>query len=78
MIIHPTKTECMLFGTHQRLSQAASLTITIGSKMVKCVSTYKYLGVHLDSGVMFDENVNNYKLAKKVSKWLEVLGRAKS
>lgn len=45
--------------------------------MVKRVSTYKYLGVHLDSGVMFDEHVNNYNLAKKVSKLLEVLGRVK-
>ena len=68
MIIHPTKTECMLFGTHQRLVRAPSLTIRIGTKTVRQEFTYNYLGVHLHSGLTFEEHVN--KMAKKVSRRL--------
>ena len=71
MIIHPTKTECMLFGTHQRLVRAPSFTIRIGTNTVRQEFTYNYqLGVHLESGLTFEEHVN--KMPKKVSRRLFV------
>ena len=75
MIIHPTKTESMLFGTYQRLAHASSLDIKIGSQSLKQVFTYKYLGVHLDASLSFEHHIN--KLTKKVSKRLGALGRVR-
>jgi len=73
LIIHPTKTECILFGTHQRYARAPIFTITIGTKTVKQVCTCKYPSINLDSGLTFEEHVS--EMANKVSQRLEALGR---
>ena len=60
LFINVTKTEAMLFGTAQRLSNADSFDIHIDGKQIKRVSEFTYLGV------VFDERLSFNGLIKKL------------
>ena len=49
------KTESMVFGTAKRLSKEEnlSLSIAIGTRVINCTRSYKYLGVLLDQSLIF-------------------------
>ena len=49
LCIHPTKTETVLFGTHQSPSANNRLDLFIGYNSVKKSSYYKYLRIPIDA-----------------------------
>jgi len=68
------KTECMLFGTRQRLN-GKELNIEHKNKIISKTERYKYLGVHLDSSVTLDEHLK--RTFKKVCGRLYLLKHLK-
>ena len=52
------KSEAMIFGTAQRLSrlQGKQLNLTVNGLPINNITTYKYLGVHLDPTLRFQQN----------------------
>jgi hypothetical protein len=73
LCIHPTKSEYVLFGTHQRLSKTEEPSIMLRTREIKRVLSYKYLGVTMDANLNFKEHVNN--IVTKTSKIIGALGR---
>ena len=64
--LNVTKSEYMYFGMNFRLSNLGkNFPIVIGNKQIKRVETTKYLGVHLDENLKWDEHIN--KLCAKVN-----------
>ena len=53
--LHVGKTECILFGTHQKL-KGREFLVTCGGALVKRVFSVKYLGVYLDQNLNFREH----------------------
>ena len=73
LFINKTKTEAMLFGTAQRLSNADSFDIHIDGKQIKRVSEFTYLGVVFDERLSFNGHVK--KLISKAGKRVGMVGR---
>ena len=73
LFINKTKTEAMLFGTAQRLSNAYSFDIHIDGKQIKRVSEFTYLGVVFDERLSFNGHVK--KLISKAGKRVGMVGR---
>ena len=48
------KTECMIFGTAKRLNalNGRQLALTVNGTLINTTSSYKYLGVNLDSSFL--------------------------
>ena len=48
------KTECMIFGTDKRLNAlyGRQLALTVNGTLINTTSSYKYLGVNLDSSFL--------------------------
>ena len=55
--LHMGKTECILFGTGQRLARVRDFQITCAGTAVSQVSLVKYLGVKLDNQLKFTDHV---------------------
>ena len=63
-----TKTECLLFGTRQRLKLSGvgeDFAVSINGAPVKFSTVLKYLGVKLDDSLSYSEHVQY--VATKVS-----------
>ena len=77
LILNVKKTECMVFGTRQRLASQNSDTIdlNIHGQPIKSTNAFKYLGVVLDSTLSFNDHIEH--LRKKLSKVLGVFSRAR-
>ena len=73
LCIHPTKTEAVLLGTHQRISANSKLDLLLGSNRVKRISHCKYLGISIDPNINFNEHVD--RLYSKLSSRLGALRR---
>ena len=76
LFINKTKTEAMLFGTAQRLSNADSFDIHIDGKQIKRVSEFTYLGVVFDERLSFNGHVK--KLISKAGKRVGMVGRLRN
>ena len=50
------KTETMIFGTSSRVKNASPLNITINGTTLNQTTSYKYLGVNLDSTLRMNKN----------------------
>ena len=57
--LHVGKTECLLFGTKNRLRRAGDFQVFCEGKAVQRVHEVKYLGVFLDSGLTGAAHVEN-------------------
>lgn len=57
LTLHMGKTECILFGTGQRLARVRDFRITCAGTAVSQVSLVKYLGVKLDNRLKFTDHV---------------------
>lgn len=76
LTLNEKKTEYMLIGSGQRLSQInAEPSLTIGSESIKRVSTTKTLGVIIDECLTWKDHIE--KVAKKASKGIGMLRRSK-
>ena len=80
LCIHPVKTECVIFGTQQRI---ASVTVSdgpfslfLGDKQINQAKHYKYLVVLIDANLNFKQHVD--KILAKISKRIVVLGRIRN
>ena len=70
------KTEFMLIGSRQRLSQIISDPIlSTGSESIKRVSSTKTLGVMVDECITWKDHID--EVAKKAAKGIGILGRSK-
>ena len=80
LCIHPVKTECVLFGTQQRIASASlsdgPFSLFLGDKPINQAQHYKYLGVLIDANLNFKQHVD--KLLVKNSKRIGVLGRSRN
>ena len=70
------KTECVLFGTQQRIASATlsdgPFSLFLGDKPTDQAQHYKYLGVLIDANLSFKQHVD--KILVKISKRIGVLG----
>ena len=75
LIIHPKKTEFVIFGTQQKLNKCNNDTcdLFLGEQKVNRVNVYKYLGVYLDQSLSFKEHTS--KLISKITCQLGILRR---
>ena len=73
------KTECVLFGTHQRIASVTlsdgPVSLFLGDKPIN-QAHYKHLGVLIDANLNFKQQVD--KLLVKISKRIGVLGRIRN
>ena len=76
LTLNAKKTEFMLIGSRQRLSQIISDPIlSIGSEAIKRVSSTKTLGVMVDECITWNDHID--KVAKKAAKGIGILRRSK-
>ena len=74
LTLNAKKTEFMLIGSRQRLSQIISdPTLSIGSEAIKRVSSTKTLGVMVDECITWNDHID--KVAKKAAKGIGILRR---
>ena len=76
LTLNAKKTELMLIGSRQRLSQIiADPILSIGSESIKRVSSTKTLGVVVDECITWKDHID--KVAKKAAKGIGILRRSK-
>jgi len=76
LTLNAEKTEFMLIGSRQRLSQIISDPIlSIGSESIKRVSSTKTLGVMVDECITWKDHID--EVAKKAAKGIGILRRSK-
>ena len=76
LILNVTKTEFMFLTTDFKLfNLGKDFSIKIENNRVKRVKTTKYLGIHLDKNLKWDEHVN--KLCSKVTRSISGLKQAR-
>lgn len=68
-----TKTECVLFGTHQRTSKSKSMEIQMNGQKITESQTYEYLGVIMDKGLTLAKHME--RIFKKASSRTKLLSR---
>ena len=61
------KTECMIFGTAKRLNtlNGRQLALTVNGTLINTTSSYKYLGVNLDSSLNLESHFD--KMCKRAA-----------
>ena len=69
------KTECMLFGTKQKIKEKR-LDVTYRDQTINNTTVYKYLGVKLDQTLLLNDHLNS--TYKKASSRLYLLGRVRN
>ena len=75
LTLNTKKTKVMTFGTPQRLKKVPPLNIHCDGDIIEQVSTFKYLGVLLDSSLSFSAHIDY--ICKKVNCRLSALGRTR-
>ena len=68
----------MLIGSAQKLARCehANIDISVNDKCLEQVTTYKYLGVHIDCKLKWIEHIDH--VAYSVSKRIGILNRLKN
>ena len=75
LILNQSKTKGMLFGTRQKLDNAAFDIMLSGNKIER-VSKFEYLGVTLDDQLSWKDHITS--LSSKASKRLGILARIRT
>ena len=73
--LNTKKCKWTLFGSKRRLNRVTLPHISIQNEEIEHVTSYKYLGVHLDQNLNFEEHVD--KICSKVRQRLGVLRRVR-
>ena len=79
LIIHPKKTEYVIFGASIKLNQSDTVNLSkvyLGGQVLNRVPFYKYLGIYLDQSLSFKEHVT--RLNNKISSQLGLLRRVRN
>ena len=76
LFINKEKTECSLFGTPGKLSNIESFHVHINDYVIKRVSKFKYLGIHLDECLSWKAHIKS--VVSKAGKRIGMLGRLRS
>ena len=75
VIMHKTKTECVLFGSSNKLSKTDNFSVCVEGHVLKTVTKFKYPGVVLDGGLSYSVHIKY--LLSKVGKRIGMLGRVR-
>ena len=70
------KSEVMLFGTRLNLFQGCQVKLSVNGSPINTITSYKYLGVHLDSTLNFDTHF--HKMYWKAAARMDLLRRIRS
>ena len=73
LCINTGKTKVILFSSNRLPMKEAKLNITDGMESVEHVTTFKYLGIHLDQHLNFEYHA--HKITKKVNQKTSILWR---
>ena len=76
IMMNVKKTKTMIFGTKHRLSLADPPQMNVDGRLLECVSSYKYLGTHVDSELNFIRQSN--ETIKSISYKFYFLGKIKT
>ena len=68
-----SKTECVLYGTHQRTSGSKPMEVKINHSKITESDVYEYLGVKMDKNLTFSDHLE--KTIKKATSRVKVLSR---
>ena len=68
-----SKTECVLYGTHQKTSKSTAFEIKFNGLKIAESAAYKYLGVMMDKSLTYAEHIDN--TPKKASSRVKLLSR---
>ena len=64
LVLNPSKTAAMLFGSSKKLAQESKLNLIIDGQHIQQVKKTKLLGVHLDGELSWSDHIN--KIAAKM------------
>ena len=73
LTLNLSKPKTMTFGSRQKIAKNGTLDIDFSGKKLENVKTFKYLGVHMDENLTWEEHVN--VVCKKASKRIGLLKR---
>ena len=74
LMLNPTKTQCIFFGSKQLLSHVPNdITVNFNGNCIRPSSTVKNLGLHMDRYLLFDVHIN--EISKKVIGMLMYISR---
>jgi hypothetical protein len=73
LTLNASKTKAMLFGSYQKLSRADPLSVTIRNIPLETVDSFKYLGLHFDSTLSWNNHVDH--ITKSVVKYIGLFYR---
>ena len=76
--VNANKTKIMTFGSPKALRELPPFEIKYNDLPLQIVSSYKYLGLTLDSSLNYNSHVNNYKIISSVSSNLKQFRRMQS
>ena len=68
-----TKTECVLYGTHQRTSRSKPMEVKINQTKITESDVYEYLGVKMDKNLTFSDHLK--KTVKQATSRVKLLSR---
>ncbi len=71
LCLNVEKTKCMYFHGSRKPVENNELLVMLADKEIEQVSTFKYLGVHLDNALKFDEHVDSVR--KKVNQRTHIM-----
>ena len=69
--VNATKTKCMLFNSRRKFAENDTLNVSLNGVAIEQVPVFKYLGIHLDTFLSFDQHIN--ALASKVKQHTRLL-----
>ena len=61
-----TKTEFVLFGTHQKLGKSEKVSVSLNDDLISESDSYEYLGVTMDRSLTMKEHLSRVKTYKEV------------
>ncbi len=74
--VNADKTECMLFRSRRKFVENCELKVSLNGAVIEQVSSFKYLGIHLDPLLSFDAHVD--ALSSKVKQRTRLLWKMRS
>jgi hypothetical protein len=75
LVLNPTKTECVLFGSPSLTGKARTLSLSLGGNSIPFSKNVKYLGVLLDDTLTMKPHINS--VCKGAFGYLRIIARQK-
>ena len=75
MLLHPTKSKCMVIGSRYKLNKINTLQLTINGTTLENVTHQKLLGIHVDNSLKWHIQIDN--VCQKLNSKVNLLKRIK-